>query len=182
MRWESVSHRAMQLCSWSFPLVSFGSLWYTVIAFSEPLWSSCLDAWRLICSLTMVCLPHTSLQVFLPPLVTVRQWLGAAIMSLLATGNSRSRRVRRAASPLTTGSRQRRWVSSLAPSPVDLVDNYLHKDRETDIRTPSVYREMEIELSITTETKKLTTRKLCETMRWSYSWKEIWTTDRVRWI
>jgi hypothetical protein len=120
---EPGSHRAMQPCPWLFSLVSFGSLWYTVAAFSEPLWSSYLDACSLICSLTMVCLPHTSLQVLLPPLVTVRQWLGAAIMSLLATGNSRSRRVRRAVSPLTTGSRQRRWVSRLAPCSVDLGDN-----------------------------------------------------------
>jgi hypothetical protein len=44
----------------------------------------------------MVCLPHTLLEVLLPPLITVRQWLGAAIMLLLTTGNSRSRRVRRA--------------------------------------------------------------------------------------
>jgi hypothetical protein len=29
-------------------------------AFSEPLWSSCLDTCSLICSLTMVCLPHTT--------------------------------------------------------------------------------------------------------------------------
>jgi hypothetical protein len=41
-------------------LVLFGRLWYTVAAFLEPLWSSCLDACSLICSLTMVCLPHTT--------------------------------------------------------------------------------------------------------------------------
>jgi hypothetical protein len=115
-------------CNATMPLViffmSFGSLWYTVAAFLEPLCSSYIYACRLICSLTMMWLPHTPLQVLLPSLVTVRQWLGAAFMSMLATGNSQSRWVCRAASPLTTGSPQRRWASSLAPCPVDLGDNY----------------------------------------------------------
>jgi hypothetical protein len=119
-----VSHHAMQLCLWLFSLLSFGSLWYTVATFLEPFWFNCLDACRLICCLTMVCLPHAPLQILLLSLITIRQWLGATIMSLLAIGNSQSRRVRRAASPLTTGSHQRQWASSLAPCPVDLGDNY----------------------------------------------------------
>jgi hypothetical protein len=52
------------------------------------------------------CAYHIPLHILLSPFVTVRQWLGAIIMSLLATG--KSRRVCHAASPLTTGSRQRR--------------------------------------------------------------------------
>jgi hypothetical protein len=47
------------------------------------------------------------------------------------------------------------------PRPVDLGDNDEHEDKETDIP----FREMKIELSITTKTKKLTTQKLCETIR-----------------
>jgi hypothetical protein len=95
-------------------------------------------------------------------------------MSLLAVGNRRSRRVHRTASLLTAGSRQRRWVNSLAPRPIDLGDNDEHEDRKTDIHTPSsIQRDGYGIICDHWNKKKLITQNLGETMRWSYSWKEI---------
>jgi hypothetical protein len=102
-------------------------------------------------------------------------------MLLLAAGNHRSWRVRRAVLPLTAGSRQRRWVSSLAPRLVNLGNNDEHEDRETHIRIPSsiwIHTPSSIQrhgdgIIYDHRNKKLTTWKLCETMRWSYLWNEI---------
>jgi hypothetical protein len=59
--WDSagrhVSHRVMQNQLRHFVWLPITNL----AAFVEPLWPSCLDACKPICSLTMVCLPYTTI-------------------------------------------------------------------------------------------------------------------------
>jgi hypothetical protein len=125
-----------------------------LVVFLKSLWSSCLDACRLIYNLTIVCLPHTTITTSFLWLVVERGRV-AAIMSLLVVGSRRSWRVRRAASTLTATSRQRRWVSSVATCPINLGDNNKHEDREQTYVYLPVYTEMKMKLSMTTETKNL---------------------------
>jgi hypothetical protein len=105
------------LAPWGYALQSLGRTVQCNHALGHFLW------YRLVAYDTLLLhfRSHFGPVIWMP---AVRQWLGVAIISLLATGNSRSRRVYCAASSLTTGRRQRQSVSRLAPCPVNLGDNY----------------------------------------------------------
>jgi hypothetical protein len=106
----------------------------------------------LICSVTMVYLPHTTIATsssFGHCQTEARPHPSCCCSPPVAVEADES------VARLTAGSRQILLVSSVAPRPFDFGDNDEHEDREQTYVQLPVYREMEMELSITTKTKNL---------------------------